>query len=86
MLPYDDIDIKDNFIEVSKIGYFNKSFKYLVVNKNDVTWMSTDPNEINTMKDAINNAKGNVLVFGLGLGYYAYMISLKKEVKKITII
>lgn len=86
LLPYDDIDIKDNFIEVSKIGYFNKPFKYLVVNKNDVTWMSTDPNEINTMKETIESSHGNVLAFGLGLGYFPIMSAIKENVKKVVII
>lgn len=86
LLPYDDIDIKDNFIEVSKIGYFNKPFKYLVVNKNDVTWMSTDPNEINTMKEAIESSHDNVLAFGLGLGYFPIMSAIKENVKKVVVI
>ena len=48
--------------------------------------MSLNPNEIETMKPYIKKAKGNVLVLGLGMGYVPYMISLKDEVKSITII
>ena len=48
--------------------------------------MSIIPNEIETMKEAIETVKGNVLVYGLGLGYFPYMISLKNDVNKITII
>lgn len=48
--------------------------------------MSITPHEIYTMKDDINKVSGNVLVLGLGLGYFLYMISLKEDVKKITVI
>lgn len=85
-LPYDDIDIGNNFVEVSRIGYFNKSFSYLAVLKDDVVWMSTDPNEINTMKKPILEAKGHVLAFGLGLGYFPVMTALKEDVKDVTVI
>ena len=48
--------------------------------------MAIKPNEIETMKKPIADAFGNVLVCGLGLGYYAYMISNKDTVNSITII
>ncbi len=85
-LPYDDIDISDKYIEVSKIGYFDEPFSYLAVLKDDVVWMSTDPNEINTMKRAISETKGHVLTFGLGLGYFALMSAKKDDVKDVTIV
>lgn len=85
-LPYDDIDIGNNFVEVSRIGYFNKLFSYLAVLKDDVVWMSTDPNEINTMKKPILEAKGHVLAFGLGLGYFPVMTALKEDVKDVTVV
>ena len=84
--PYDDILIDENFVEVSQIGYFDTSFKYLAVIKDDVVWMSTDPNEINTMDSSIKKAKGNVLAFGLGLGYFPIMCASKKEVTSVTIV
>ena len=39
--------------------------------------MTITPDEIETMKEAVDQAFGNVLTFGLGLGYYAYMVSEK---------
>ena len=48
--------------------------------------MSLIPHEINTMKNHIKDAFGNVLVLGLGLGYYVFHIARKKDVDKITII
>mgnify|MGYP004628899591 FL=1 len=48
--------------------------------------MLITPNEIETMSESISEAYGNVLTYGLGLGYYQYMISNKDNVKSITII
>ena len=84
--PYKDILIDENYVEVSQIGYFDTSFTYLAVLKDDVVWMSTDPNEINTMEESIKKAKGNVLAFGLGLGYFPIMCASKKEVTSVTIV
>lgn len=85
---YDELDInpKDFYKEISKFGYFKEEFKYLEVKEGDTTWMSITPHEINTMKEDIKKVKGNVLVLGLGLGYFPYMASLNNEVNKIVII
>ena len=48
--------------------------------------MLITPHEINTMKDAINYAYGDVVTFGLGLGYFAYMCSIKENVTSVTIV
>lgn len=48
--------------------------------------MSVSPNEVLTMEKPINNAKGKVLTLGCGMGYFAYMASIKEEVESITII
>lgn len=76
----------ENDLVIPQVGYFNEPFYYLAVYDNNRLWMSITPNEINTMKQPINKAKGNVLTFGLGLGYFAYMCSLKDDVKSVTIV
>ena len=86
LFSYDDISVDNDYVEHTKVAYFQDEFKFLVLNYKDVTWMSITPNEIKTMEPAIENAKGNIVVFGLGLGYYVFMTSLKDEVKSITII
>ncbi|MCR4898607.1 MAG: hypothetical protein K5892_05205, partial [Acholeplasmatales bacterium] len=85
LFVYDDFKEIDGYV-IPQIGYFTKPFDYLGVYQDKRLWMSITPNEINTMKKPIENAKGNVLVFGMGLGYYQYMISNKKQVNKITIV
>lgn len=81
-----DLTINSDYQEFPNIGYFDQPFTYLAVLENNREWMTLTPNEIETMKMAINQAKGKVITFGLGLGYFAYMVSLKESVKKITII
>ena len=52
----------------------------------DMAIMSITPNEIYTMEAPIAAATGNVLTFGLGLGYYAYSAHIKPEVTSVTIV
>lgn len=72
--------------QIPQIGFFESEFKFPAVLENDRIWMTITPNEIETMKEAVNQAFGKVLVYGLGLGYYAYMISEKDNVENITIV
>ena len=83
---YKDISNLSNHIEQTSIGYFDEEYKYIALSTNDDIWMLITPHEINTMKDAVNKAYGNVITFGLGLGYFAYMCSIKDNVKSVTII
>lgn len=82
---YDDFYEKEGKV-LFNIGFFEKEFLFPAIYENDRLWMSITPNEIETMEKSINDAYGNVLVLGLGIGYYPYMLSLKENVKSITII
>lgn len=82
----DEIDVDDNFIEHTKVGYFDNEYNYLTLSLNNEIWMLITPHEINTMDKAINKANGDVITFGLGLGYFAYMCSIKESVNSITVI
>ena len=86
--PYDDIevDLQNDYLERSRIGYFLKDYSYPALMKNNTVWMSVDPSEVNTMRPYINDSKGHLLVFGLGMGYFPYLSSKNKDVKDITII
>lgn len=86
IFPLNDIKVNNDYIELTSLGYFTKSYQFYALNDRDVTWMSINPNEIETMKEAIDQVSGSVLVYGLGLGYFPYMISLKKDVNKIVIV
>lgn len=84
---YDEIKIDDKYFkELVPIGYFKEKFNYPAIINDEKIWMSIIPHEINTMKKPIENAFGKVLVVGLGLGYFSYMVSLKEEVDEILIV
>lgn len=52
----------------------------------DSKWMGVEPSEISSFAPFISEAHGNVLVMGCGLGYLAYMLSIKDNVDKVTIV
>ena len=84
---YDELDVDEStYAEHTPLGYFKDEFNYFAVIQKDDIWMSVIPHEINTMKEAIKEAKGDVLVLGLGLGYYLYHIHLEDDVKHIRVI
>lgn len=71
---------------IPQIGFFRRAFRFPAVLENGREWMLITPNEINTMKEPIAEAKGRVLTYGLGLGYYAFMVSAKPEVSQVTVV
>ncbi|UQZ35519.1 hypothetical protein C2I18_19525 [Paenibacillus sp. PK3_47] len=71
---------------IPQIGFFETEFRFPAVLENGRIWMTITPNEVETMKEAVAKASGKVLVYGLGLGYYAYMVSEKAEVAEVTIV
>jgi len=81
-----DLIINKDYHELIRIGYFTKEYKYPSLSINNNIWMLITPHEINTMQESIDNASGDVLVMGLGLGYYAYMVANKSDVKSVTIV
>ena len=85
---YDELDIhpERNYGEHTPLGFFEEEFPYLAIIEGDEIWMSVIPHEINTMDKPIKSAYGKVLVLGLGIGYYAYMVSNKDDVDEVTIL
>ncbi len=71
---------------VPKLGFFTEDVTFPTIYEGDVPWMSICPSEIYSMQQQIDLAYGKVLVLGLGLGYYPFMVSLKEQVKSITIV
>lgn len=86
LFVYNNLEKFDNGQIIPPIGYFDEEFVYPTILENGQNWMSITPNEIETMKDDIFAAHGRVLTFGLGLGYYAYMVSQKHNVEEVTIV
>ena len=80
------VNSAENYQDFTSFGYFEEEFTFQRIIRNNATWMSLIPHEINSMEEPIKQAKGNVLTYGLGLGYFAYMCAIKDEVTTVTII
>ena len=66
--------------------YDNPGPLYKLLNMNGGLLMSDSPQEMFLQYEAYKNAKGKVLVAGLGLGLYANMIAQKDEVTEVIVI
>lgn len=82
----DDILLCEDFREIPRIGFFREAFSYPVVMEDAREWMAVKPSEIESMSRAIELVEGDVVAFGLGLGYFAYMASLKESVRSVTVV
>ena len=82
---YDMPDLASEVV-VPKIGFFTKKISFPAVYEGSVPWVSVCPSEVFSMAKDVPAAQGRVLVLGLGLGYYPFMISRKAEVESITIV
>lgn len=80
--------IDELFVDIPRVCCFPEEFKYPAIFQKSIksTWMSVSPNEVFTMENAIKEARGKVLTLGCGMGYFAYMASIKEEVESVTII
>lgn len=85
ILEYDMPDFTKDPPE-HRFGHFDQQVEFPGIYEGVVPWMSVCPSEINSMARHIEKAHGRVLVLGLGLGYYPYMISQKFGVESIAIV
>lgn len=84
-IPEEYARMRNIFIKNPLMKLEGGTYKKLV-NKNYGIVMSNTPMERKTHIEAINKAKGNVLVAGLGLGMYLQNIKDKEEVTSITVV
>lgn len=83
---YDDpIVLRDGRV-IPQIGFFEEDYRYPAVLEDGREWMTLMPNETNTTKPALDAARGKVLTYGLGLGYFTYMASIKDTVESVTVV
>ena len=66
--------------------FFEKTFRFPAVLEGGNEWMTLTPVDLDTCDEAIKAAHGKVVTFGLGLGYYAYMVSEKETVDEVTVV
>ena len=69
-----------------QLGCFAAPFDCPAIFEDGREWMSLKPNELVTMRRPIARAHGDIAVYGLGLGYYAFMASEKEEVASVTVV
>ena len=81
-----DMIINEDFSEIPPLGFFTEDFPFPAVLEDGNEWMTLTPVDLDTSDEAISEAHGKVVTFGLGLGYYAYMVSQKDEVESITVV
>ena len=87
LFPYqEEYHYGPNYNLKMSLAYFDKDYFYPSISLYNNEWMSLNPYEIRTMENAIITAKGKVLTLGLGLGYFAYLVHLKEEVKEVHIV
>lgn len=88
LFPYScyEAGLPPYFEERPSFAYSLESFSYPLFCKEGRPWMSLVPHEIKTMEKAIEESEGEVLTYGLGMGYFAYRASLKENVSRVTIV
>lgn len=90
--PYEIFISGDSYLQAddnkyfADLGYLKEEYSYPSLSLCGREWMSLCPNEIETMDIPIKTIRGKVLVLGLGLGYFAYMASIKDNVKDVYVV
>lgn len=85
IFQYDMPDF-DGRLVVPKLAFYTEKVRFPAIYEGNMPWVSVCPSEINSMRGDIEKARGNVLVLGLGLGYFAYMCARKEIVSKVTVV
>lgn len=90
-LPYEFFQTFHNYKEENpflygEAGFFKERMTFPVILEDNRVWMSVVPSEIRSMEKDIEAAKGKVITYGLGLGYYAFMVSEKETVESVSVV
>lgn len=89
--PYELMPCGDTVFDINQrlnapIGFFDQRWSYPALLENGRIWMSVTPNEIITMQRGIERVHGDVVVLGMGMGYYAMQAARKAEVSRVRIV
>ena len=85
LLQYRMPDYEGEYPALS-VGCFSSPVRTLALYENGMPWMTVCPSEISSMEKEMRHAHGRVLTLGLGLGYYAMVVSQSPEVSSVTIV
>ena len=78
--------VRPDLTDIPQLGFFDRPFSFPAILENGNEWMTLTPVDLDTCDDAIASARGRVVTFGMGLGYFAYMASCKQEVSEVTVV
>jgi hypothetical protein len=81
-----DVKLLPDMREVFPLGYFKSDFTFPAILEDGDEWMTLTPVDTDTVTKEIADAHGKVITFGLGLGYYTYMVSNKDNVSSVTVV
>ncbi len=81
-----DMQILPDGRMLPQLAFFTERYTFPAVLENGREWMTLLPNETVTTKPAIDAARGRVLTFGMGLGYFAFHAASKPEVTSVTVV
>ena len=81
-----DVVMRPDFYELAPLGFFDEEFFFPAVLEDGNEWMTLTPVDLDTCEEAIRAARGRVVTFGLGLGYFAYMAAEKEEVSEVVVV
>jgi len=70
---------------IFKVKFMN-DFPIITLKEDSHIWMSDTPFELEGMANSLKAAYGRVLIGGLGLGMFPYLIGLKRKVREVDII
>ena len=90
-LPYRGVIAGDMMLfpdmkDIPPLGFFTERFEFPAVLEDTNEWMTLTPVDLDTSEYAIERARGRVVTFGLGLGYFAYMAARRPDVKSVTVV
>ena len=85
IFQFDMPPLRDEVV-VPRLGFFSRQVRFPAVYEGNIPWVSVCPSEILSMERDISAAHGRVLVLGLGLGYYPFMVAKKGNSESITVI
>lgn len=81
-----DIQILPDGRMLPQVAFFAERYTFPAVLENGREWMTLLPNETVTTRPAIEEARGRVLTFGMGLGYFAFHAAEKDTVTSVTVV
>ncbi|MGN0485083.1 MAG: hypothetical protein ACI4HI_16180 [Lachnospiraceae bacterium] len=82
----DEPEEAEKLYYIPKLGMCDFLYRYPSIRCENKRWDAVDARTIQTESETIDRAHGNVLVFGLGLGYFPYMAARKSEVEHVTVV